>query len=350
MAPAEHRSPISLPAGPGPLTVRRTLEHQVEACLEAHRQGRAEIAALLRGHRLDALTPETAKLLVAHEHGFRDWADAMAHGDTQIDPNFEAAIDAVVDGDLEALQRLLEEHPGLSRARSAFGHRSTLLHYVAANGVENTKQRSPKNAPAIARALLHAGAEPDALSGAYGGTGATIDLLVSSDHPATAGVQADLIEVLCRGGAKVEGWADDGSPLWGAITWGYTRAAERLVACGARVDNLITAAVVGTLEQVQSYFGADGRVRPIEHLRGEKQFSHGRPVDLRHLLEYALIEAAAHGRRDVVEFLLTKGPDLDVREPVYQNTALDGARYSHPAAGRPNGSPEIVALLEAARH
>jgi hypothetical protein len=272
----------------------------------------------------------------------------MSRGEELVDPMFEAAVDAVVDGELELLQRLLAERPALARVRSTYGHRATLLHYVAANGVEPTKQRSPRNAPAIARALLDAGAEPDAECAAYGGACTTLDLLVSSCHPAESGVQADLVEVLCRAGAKVEGVADDASPLWTALTWGYTRAAERLVACGARIDNVITAAALATLDEVKTYFDSDGRLRPIEHLRGARHLTHGRPFDPRRLLEFALISAAGSGRRDVVEFLLSKGPDLDFREPVYNNTALETAGYSHPAAGHPDGYPEIVALLEAA--
>ena len=341
-------------------SLRETLDHQVAACLDAYRHARRDIAVLLRGHALASgsdeqvfaagLSLDTARHLVAREHEFRDWADAIVRGNELVDRTFEAAVNAVVEGDLDGLERLLSAYPTLARVRSAYGHRATLLHYVAANGVEQTKQRSPANAPMIARALLDAGAEPDAQSASYGGScTTTLELLVSSSHPAAAGVQADIVEELCRRGAKVEGIADDAAPLWTAITWGYTLAAERLVACGARVDNLIAAAAVETLERVKGYFGDDGRVSPIVNLRGARHFSHGRPFDLRCLLEYALIWAASHGRRDVVEFLLLKGPNLDVREPVYGNTALDAAKHRHPAAGRADGCPEIAALLEAAR-
>ena len=51
-------------------------------------------------------------------------------------------------------------------------HRATLLHYVAANGVEDYRQTSPSNAVPVAEALLHAGAEVDVLADTYAG-GAT---------------------------------------------------------------------------------------------------------------------------------------------------------------------------------
>ena len=84
--------------------------------------------------------------------------------------------DAVVGGDLALLARLLAEHPGLTRDRSPYGHGSTLLHYVSANGVEIRRQRTPANIVRIARRLLDAGSDVDALSGAYGGGPSPLDL------------------------------------------------------------------------------------------------------------------------------------------------------------------------------
>lgn len=261
---------------------------------------------------------------------------------------FEAAADAVVAGDVDGLRALLLAAPSLVHQRSSREHHAMLLHYVGANGVEQERQRSPANAPEVARVLLASGAEPDARCDLYGGT-TTLELLVSSQFPAEAGVQADLVEVLCRGGASAEGPDDDGSPLWTAITWGYTLAAERLARCGARIDNVVTAAVVGGLDAVKSYFSEDGRPLTPTRLRGERSFSHGRPCHLEHLVEYALIYAAHHGRTDVVEWLLKKAPDLSVKEPVYGGTASGMAAHAHPAAGRPKGNPHIVALIEQAR-
>ena len=89
---------------------------------------------------------------------------------------FESAVEAVISGDVAALRSLLGEDPELVRARSTrvthFDppvHRATLLHYVAANGVEGYRQKTPKNAVEITKALLEAGAEVDSLANLYGG-------------------------------------------------------------------------------------------------------------------------------------------------------------------------------------
>jgi ankyrin repeat protein len=56
------------------------------------------------------------------------------------------------------------------------------------------------------------------------------------------------------------------------------------------------------------------------------------------MLEYALNYAAIHGRRAVVEFLLSKGPDLRVVEPIWNNTLLQAIEYR-------GQHPEILALI-----
>src|SRR5207245_6463086 len=124
---------------------------------------------------------------------------------------FESAVEAVITGELATLESLVCENPELVRARSTrithFDppvHRATLLHYVAANGVEGYRQKTPKNAVEIATTLLKAGAEVDALADMYGGHYATMSMLVSSYHPANAGVQVALVETLLDFGASVE--------------------------------------------------------------------------------------------------------------------------------------------------
>ena len=108
------------------------------------------------------------------------------------DAEFERAADAVVSGDLAMLAALVRANPQLIREHSRRVHRATLLHYVAANGVEDFRQKTPKNAVEIARFLLDAGAVPDALADTYGADTlqTTMNLLVSSAHPADAGLQS----------------------------------------------------------------------------------------------------------------------------------------------------------------
>lgn len=206
---------------------------------------------------------------------------------------FDEAVRAVVDGDVEALGRLLSREPGLVHARSGDAHRATLLHYVAANGVADELQRSPPNAVEVCRRLLAAGADPDARNDSYGGGPLTtpLCLLVSSWHPYAAGVQAPLVRALVEGGASVEGVRGDGAPLWQALRFGYREAAETLVACGARAERLAVAAGLGDLERVE---------RRLEGAPAEE-------------VQEALHLAVTHLRYEVAERLLEAGADPNGR-------------------------------------
>jgi ankyrin repeat protein len=233
---------------------------------------------------------------------------------------FSQAIEAVTSGDGAGLRALLLAHPGLIRECAPFPHQATLLHYVGANGVE--VQRSPRNAPAIARILLEAGAEADALAHIYGDSDTTLCLVVTSVHPYLAGVQADLVDVLVNHGAKIDGVADDGGPLGCALMFGYTHAAERLVLRGARVDNLIYAAGLGRTDVVRHMLatgtGTDRIVRRTDDRAGRFSYPVARDADAR---EVALIVAAMHGRLGTVRALLDGGVDVNAT-PYCRQSAL----------------------------
>ena len=144
-------------------------------------------------------------IAASHDFTTRDEFEAFAR--ELRDPEsptarFEAAVDAVVNGDEATLDRLLRAHPELIHARSRRSHHSTLLLYVGANGVEGFRQKTPKNAVRIAERLLTAGAEVDAVGEMYRGT-TTLGLVATSVHPVTTGVQAELIDVLVRAGASL---------------------------------------------------------------------------------------------------------------------------------------------------
>jgi len=280
-----------------------------------------------------------AQFLIARAHGFKSWRDFARHVEgtsregTGAD-RFESAADAIVTGDLPTLQSLLHADPELIRTRSDREHRVTLLHYVAANGVEDFRQLTPPNAVAIARALLEAGAEVDALADTYGGGNAqtTMNLLVSSVHPADAGLQPALVETLLDFGAAVNGLDDDGSPVMTALAFGYADAAEALARRGARIDNVIAAAALGRVDLVRTIV-ADGRVVSPSLV---SLYWLGLSDDPESHVERGLVWACAYGRIEVVELLLEHGIDPAV-------TDRDGMTGLHWAAA--NGHLDVVRLL-----
>src|SRR5262245_37061789 len=161
---------------PSPLSA---FEQQADDLLEAWRAGDPDALRFFRSHlprflderipwlpkklsdeevRSVRLEPSDARLAIAREYSFKDWSrlaewvEAVAREDSPV-ARFEAAVEAVVAGDTQALARLLGQHPELIRARSTIVtfhdppvHGATLLHYVAANGVEGFRQRTPPNA------------------------------------------------------------------------------------------------------------------------------------------------------------------------------------------------------------
>src|SRR4051812_32697843 len=102
----------------------------------------------LRSAKIDKLAD--AQFLIARVHGFASWpkfarhVDELQHAGSSAS-NFEQPADAIVSGAIATLRRLLDENPDLIRQRSSRSHRSTLLHYVSANGIEDFRQRTPAN-------------------------------------------------------------------------------------------------------------------------------------------------------------------------------------------------------------
>jgi hypothetical protein len=185
-------------AGP---VIGRQLSRFAEALVSAHAAGE-RAATVLVGNWSDRgddelestgkLSVEHARLIVARDHGFAAWSSIEG----ECDPIFELAVDAVVLGQARQLTDLLAEHPDLAARRSAYGHRATLLHYLAANGVEIRRQVVPANAAEMATALLAAGADRAAKLNAYGGAYDVLEMLRTSAHPNAAGVSAAIEHAL----------------------------------------------------------------------------------------------------------------------------------------------------------
>jgi ankyrin repeat protein len=180
-----------------------------------------------------------------------------------------------------------------------------LLHYVAANGVEDFRQLTPPNAVEVARMLLDAGADVDALAETYRGGSAqtTLNLLVSSAHPAEAGLQAALVDTLADHGAAINGLEDDASPLMTALAFGYVDTADSLVRRGARIDNVVAAAALGRSELVERMLSEGVKVAPsLVNL-----YWLGLSDDPSTQVERAREWAAAYGHTDVVRLLAERG-------------------------------------------
>jgi len=254
-----------------------------------------------------------AQLFVARCHGFASWPkfaehlEAVARAASPVS-QFESAADAIIGGNIGTLETLLRENPGLVRMRSTREHRSTLLHYVSANGVEDFRQKTPKNIVEITKILLDAGAEVDAESDAYGGRSTTLGLTATSYHPQAAGVQLALMELLIKRGAIIDG-PDGGSAVNGCLHNGRGEAAEFFAERGARLD-LEGAAGVGRLDIVSSFFQDDGTLKPA-----------ATPEQMKNGFAWA----CEFGRTNVVHFLLRRGMDVHTRLPHDGQTGLHWA-------------------------
>lgn len=310
---------------------------------------------------------EAALSAVARRYDFLDWPSLEAWVTAVTDRSsavsrFEHAVEAVIDGDADTLTRLLREEPDLVRARSTRVchfeppvHRSTLLHYLAANGVESYRQRSPKNAVAIAKILLDAGADPNALQDSYGGQNTTMSMLVSSTPPKEAGVQVPLVEILIDYGAAIvpTGAGNWTSPVETALVFSMCDAADALVRRGAPIDTVAAAAGLGRIEDVRRMLPSATAGDRHRAMALAAQCGHADVLALLvdagedpnrfnppgcHSHSSPLHQAIAAGHLEVVELLIDRGARLDIKDSIYQGTPLGWAEHCN--------RPEIASYLE----
>ncbi|MEZ5963676.1 MAG: ankyrin repeat domain-containing protein [Planctomycetota bacterium] len=312
------------------------------------------------------LDAAAARLALARFLSYRDWDALAAHVTAIATPAspvcaFELAVEALVTGDSASLEALLAAHPDLVHARSTrvtcFDppvHRATLLHYVAANGVEAHRQKTPPNAVAIARCLLQAGAEVDALASLYGGEHTTMSLLVSSTHPAQAGVQLPLVALLLDHGADADGF-HRATNVRTALLFGFVEAAELLVSRGAKVDDLTLAAGLGRTEQVAHMVVRAAPADVQAALALAAMLGHTEAVRLlldagadpdrynpsgMHAHATPLHQAALAGHMDVVVTLVERGARLDQCDKIWKGRPVHWARHG--------GRDDVRAYLESA--
>jgi len=305
-----------------PLPFDASLEQytrQANELLDAHQSGNKILFRQFQEHLQFRRLPDTdappteingttTRQHIARFYGFENWPTlaiyTRAVNEQQAVWQFESAIDAIIQGDITQLGALLLSNPALIRMKSMRTHNATLLHYLAATGVEHYRQQSSANTITIAQILLNAGAEVDALANIHGKS-TTLGLLATSGYLWQTGIRIHLLETLLNYGASVDGVPGSWSPLQAALARGQQKVAQTLVQHGARIDSIVMAARLGRLDLVQYFFCRDN-LFPPEHTSLPPWGISKNPQTQ---AESALLQACLYGHKAVAEFLLAHGVD-----------------------------------------
>jgi ankyrin repeat protein len=219
-----------------------------------------------------------------------------------MDAKFHPAMKAVQTGDLEKFKTLLTQDPSLATSRSSRSH-PTLLQCVALDGKDK-----PNNVE-MALVLIEAGAE--------------------LNEPFVAAASMDnkpVAELLLDRGAVIDG-TGEWSPVEEALYWDSRDVLELLLTRGAKVSNLRVAAGLGRTDLIESFFNADGSLKPAagkinwpwgtanldqpakQHLADRvKSWSQ----DRQGIINNAFVYGCMHGHVDAAKLLLAKGAEINV--------------------------------------
>jgi ankyrin repeat protein len=172
------------------------------------------------------------------------------------DPLARATAQAIQNGDIETLKKLLDEHAGLAKSRITGGPDAcesnaaarTLLHVAT-----DWPGHFPNGGATVAM-LVEAGADVNArFNGGHIET--PLHWAASSDDIEALDALLDLGADIEAPGAVIGG----GTPLADAVAFGQWRTAHRLIERGARA-NLWQAAALGLMDRVRPFF--DGTAAP----------------------------------------------------------------------------------------
>jgi hypothetical protein len=220
--------------------------------------------------------------------------------DTQ-EPLAVAVVEAIQSGEVPALQRLLDEHPGLAAARlgddDPEGMSRTLLHVAT-----DWPGHFPNGAATVA-VLVAAGADVNAR---FRGPHAETPL-----HWAASSNDVEVLDALIDAGADLEAPGaviGGGTPLADARGFGQWQAAHRLVQRGAQTT-IDDDATLGLLDRLERYFAGATPPAPEEVNRAFWGACHG-------------------GQQQCAAYLLDRGADLNWVPGWEELTPLDAARRS----------------------
>ena len=225
-----------------------------------------------------------------------------------MDKKFHPAIEAMRAGDVEKLRSLIAADPSLATSRSSRSH-PTLLQALVLDG-----KGKPKNIEMV-QVLIDAGAELNK----------PLVAAASIDNRAAA-------ELLIDHGAAIDG-TGGWSPLEEALYWDSRNTLALLLERGAKVRNLRTAAGLGRTDLIESYFNADGSLKPeagkidwpfgdLDTIACSNHDAAGKQVlaacvngwsqDRQGIVNNAFVYACMHGHLDAAEMLLDHGAQINV--------------------------------------
>jgi len=224
-----------------------------------------------------------------------------------MDAKFQPAIEAIKSGDLETFKALVAADPALATTRSSKSH-PTLLQCVVLDGKDK-----PNNVE-MARILIEAGAE--------------------LNEPLIAAGSVDnwpVAELLLDRGAAIDG-TGGWSPLEEALYWNSQNAIALLLERGAKVQNLRIAAGLGLTDLIETFFDADGDLKPeagridwpfgsLEMVARSNHNARGKQMladrinswsqDRRGIIDNAFVYACMHGHIEAAKLLLAKGAQIN---------------------------------------
>jgi ankyrin repeat protein len=237
-----------------------------------------------------------------------------------MDAKFHPAIAAIRSGDIDQLKSLIYQDPTLATGRSSKSH-PTLLQCLVLDA------RDVPNQVEMAKLLIDAGAE---INGP----------LVACSSGNNVEVAAGLLDA----GALING-AGAWSPLEEALYWGSDDIREFLLERGATVHNLRIAAGLGRLDVIEGFFNAESGLKPEAgeiHWPFEDQLTSNLPKPVkdklqstidgwshhsRDIVNNAFVYACLQGRVEAARLLLQKGAEINAIPPGfhYAGTGLHNA-------------------------
>lgn len=237
--------------------------------------------------------------------GAGEWAEwaLMSGGDMAGRDNerVQPALEALLAEDTNALRAALQVDPGAANLKIG---ENTMLEWM-------TQPEGGPPSPEMVDVLIDAGADLDRalnLAGCWNLAGLCRQLLAAGADPAAR--------------------ADAGiTPLESAAMHSSTQAADVLVEHGLHRPSLWLAAATGLLHRVREWVATDGSLRadpgPYRPDWADVGRSAGSPTtgDPAEIVGEAFVFAALNNRRDVVDYLLDVGADINAG-PYRNTTAL----------------------------